>query len=216
MSDKIVIQAHTREDFGKGAARRARREGWIPAVVYGHGAEPQHLLLPKHSTTLAVRNPNALITLDVEGKEQMVLPKDIQRDAIYRSVDHLDLIVVRRGEKVIVDVNVEVIGEPAAGLAYLLDQPTVSVEAEATHLPESVSIDITDRTEHALPELLQLPAGTTLALSDLESPIVTIYEPAAQDLGEDEESDEEETEAADESSGESSEESGEGESSEEE
>ncbi|WP_010523778.1 50S ribosomal protein L25/general stress protein Ctc [Nesterenkonia sp. F] len=213
MSDKIVIQAHLRSDFGKGAARRARREGWIPAVVYGHGEDPQHLLLPKHETTLAVRNPNALITLDIEGKDQMVLPKDIQRDAIYRSVDHLDLIVVRRGEKVVVDVTVEVIGEPAAGLAHLLDQPTVSVEAEATHLPESVSIDITDRTEHALPELLQLPKGTTLALSDLESPIVTIYEPAAQDLGEDEESDEDEDEAAEASS---SEESGEGEGSSEE
>lgn len=215
MSDKIIIQAHLRDGFGKGAARRARREGYIPAVVYGHGEDPQHLLLPKHETTLAVRNPNALITLDVEGKQQMVLPKDIQRDAIYRSVDHLDLLVVRRGEKVVVDVHVEVIGEPAAGLAHLLDQPTVAVEAEATHLPESVSIDITERTEHALPELLQLPKGTTLAMSDLESPIVTIYEPAAQDLGEDEESDEDEDEA--EAGGDSSaEESGEGEGSSEE
>ncbi|GAA3068465.1 MULTISPECIES: 50S ribosomal protein L25/general stress protein Ctc [Actinomycetes] len=206
MADKIVIPATLRTEFGKGAARQARRSGQIPAVVYGHGEDPIHLLLPNHETTLAVRNPNALITLDIEGKKQLVLPKDIQRDAIYRSVDHLDLLAVRSGEKVVVDAPVEVIGEPASGFEYLLDQPTVAVEAEATHLPESISIDITDRDENALPEHLQLPAGVTLALTDLESPVVTIYEPTAQDLGEDEGA--EEAEAADEAP---AEESGEGE-----
>ncbi|MDZ5078709.1 50S ribosomal protein L25/general stress protein Ctc [Nesterenkonia sp. HG001] len=196
MADKIVIPATTRTDFGKGAARKARRSGYIPGVVYGHGEDPIHILLPNHETTLAVRNPNALITLDIEGKKQLVLPKDIQRDAIYRSVDHLDLLAVRSGEKVVVDAPVEVIGEPASGLEYLLDQPTVAVEAEATHLPDSISIDITDREENALPEHLQLPAGVTLAITDLESPVVTIYEPTVQDLGdEDETAEESEAEA---------------------
>ncbi|GAB3194284.1 50S ribosomal protein L25/general stress protein Ctc [Nesterenkonia suensis] len=195
MADKIVIPATTRTDFGKGAARKARRAGYIPGVVYGHGEAPIHILLPNHETTLAVRNPNALITLDIEGKTQLVLPKDIQRDAIYRSVDHLDLLAVRSGEKVVVDAPVEVIGEPASGFEYLLDQPTVAVEAEATHLPESITIDITDRDQNALPEHLQLPAGVTLALSDLESPVVTIYEPTAQDLGDEEEGAEESEEA---------------------
>ena len=208
MSDKIVISAELRTEFGKGAARKARRAGLIPAVIYGHGDEPRHILLPNHETTLAVRNPNALITLDIEGKEQMVLPQDIQRDAIYRSVDHVDLLAVRKGEKVVVDIPVEVVGEPAAGFEYLLDQVNVPVEADATALPENVTIDITDRDENALPEHLQIPAGSTLQLDDMESPIVTIYEPQEQDLGEDEDSEEtsdaaaagEESEAAAESS----------------
>ncbi len=194
MSDKIVISAEHRTEFGKGAARKARRAGLIPAVIYGHGDEPRHILLPNHETTLAVRNPNALITLDIEGEEQLVLPQDIQRDAIYRSVDHLDLLAVRKGEKVVVDIPVEVVGEPAAGFEYLLDQVSVPVEADATALPENVTIDITDRDENALPEHLQIPAGATLQLDDMESPIVTIYEPQEQDLGEDE--DAEETEEA--------------------
>lgn len=190
MSDKIVISAAFRTAFGKGAARKARRAGQIPAVIYGHGDEPRHILLPNHETTLAVRNPNALITLDLEGEEQLVLPQDIQRDAIYRSVDHLDLLAVRKGEKVVVDIPVEVVGEPANGYEYLLDQVTVPLEADATALPDGVTIDITDRDENALPEHLQIPAGTTLQLDDLESPIVTIYEPQEQDLGEEDTEDE--------------------------
>lgn len=186
MSDDIVIPAETRTEFGKGASRKARRESKIPAVIYGHGDDPRHVLLPSHQTTLAVRNPNALITLDIEGEDQLVVPKDIQRDAIKRTVDHLDLLAVRKGEKIVVDVSVEVTGEPAAGFEYILDQATVSVEAEATDLPESIVVDITDRDENALPEHLQLPVGVTLALTDLESPIVSIYEPVEQDLGEEE------------------------------
>ncbi len=186
MADKIVIPATKRTDFGKGAARQARRAGLIPAVVYGHGEAPLHILLPNHQTTLAVRNPNALLTLDVEGKNHLVLPKEIQRAAIKRDVEHLDLITVRRGEKVVVDAPVEVVGEPAPGFEYILDQATVSVEAEATDIPESIIVDITDRDENALPEHLTLPAGVALALTDLESPIVSIHEPEVQDLGEDE------------------------------
>jgi len=190
MADKIVIPATTRTEFGKGAARKARRDDLIPAVVYGHGEDPLHVLLPGHQTHLAVRNPNALITLDIEGTEQLVLPKAIQRDMIKRTIDHMDLLTVRRGEKVIVDVYVEVTGEPAVGFEWILDQATVAVEAEATHLPEHVTVDITDRDENALPEHLQLPDGVTLALTDLESPIVSIYEPTEQDLGEEAEGEE--------------------------
>ena len=107
MSDQLKIKVTRRTDFGKGAARQARRAGLIPAVVYGHGQEPVHLLLPAQETTLAVRNPNALLTVVNEaGEEHLVLPKDIQRDPIKMTVDHLDLIEVRRGEKVIVEVTV--------------------------------------------------------------------------------------------------------------
>lgn len=187
MADKIVIPATKRTEFGKGAARKARRDDLIPAVVYGHGEDPIHVVLPGHQTHLAVRNPNALITLDIEGTEQMVIPKAIQRDIIKRSIDHMDLLTVRRGEKVTVDVYVEVTGEPAVGFEWILEQNTVSVEAEATHLPEHVTIDITDRDENALPEHIQLPEGVTLALTDLESPVVSIHEPVEQDLGDEDE-----------------------------
>jgi large subunit ribosomal protein L25 len=208
MADKIVLPATKRTDFGKGAARQARRAGQIPGVIYGHGEAPLHILLPNHETTLAVRNPNALLTLDVEGKNHLVLPKEIQRAAIKRDVEHLDLITVRRGEKVVVDAPVEVIGEPAPGFEYILDQATVSVEAEATDIPESIVVDITDRDENALPEHLSLPAGVALALTDLESPIVSIHEPEVQDLGEDEaEEGSEEGESAEGESGEDQEQS---------
>lgn len=203
MADKIVISAEVRTEFGKGAARQARRADKVPAVVYGHGDEPRHVLLPGHETMLAVRNPNALITLDIEGDKQTVIPKDIQRDPIKRFVEHLDLLAVRKGEKIVVEVPVEVIGEPAQGMEYFLDQPTVAVEADALNLPESVTVDITGREDNVLPEHLTLPEGATLALTDLESPVVTITEPQEQDVESDTEATEEE--AAEEGDGDSAE-----------
>lgn len=187
MSDKIKIKVTRRTEFGKGASRQARRAGMIPAVVYGHGQDPIHLLLPAQETTLAVRNPNALLTVVNEaGEEHLVLPKDIQRDAIKMTVDHLDLIEVRRGEKVVVEVTVHVEGEVAAGTTYNLDQAVVSVEAEATHLPEYVTANIEGREagDHLYASDLQLPAGVSL---DIEEPseyvIVSVFEPIEQDLG---------------------------------
>ncbi|MCK6091647.1 50S ribosomal protein L25/general stress protein Ctc [Micrococcus endophyticus] len=185
MSDQLKIKVTRRTDFGKGAARQARRAGLIPAVVYGHGQEPVHLLLPAQETTLAVRNPNALLTVVNEaGEEHMVLPKDIQRHALKDTVDHLDLIEVRRGEKVVVDVTVHVEGEVAQGNEYVLDHVTVPVEAEATHLPESVTISVEGREagEHVYATDVQVPAGTTLQLED-EIVIATVSEVVEQDLG---------------------------------
>lgn len=205
MADKIVISAEVRTEFGKGAARQARRADKVPAVVYGHGDEPRHVLLPGHETMLAVRNPNALITLDIEGDKQTVIPKDIQRDPIKRFVEHLDLLAVRKGEKIVVEVPVEVTGEPAQGMEYFLDQPTVAVEADALNLPESVTVDITGREENVLPEHLTLPEGATLALTDLESPVVTITEPQEQDVESDAETTEEEAAAEGDGDGDSAE-----------
>nr|WDS96062.1 50S ribosomal protein L25 [Micrococcus sp.] len=191
MSDKIKIQVTKRTDFGKGASRQARRDGFIPAVVYGHGAEPVHLLMPAQETSLAVRNPNALLTVVSEGEEHMVLPKDIQRNPLKQTVDHLDLIEVRRGEKVIVDVTVHVEGEAAHGTAFNLEESTVPVEAEATHLPEFVTINIEGREvgDHVYGKDVQLPAGTTLQLDD-DYVIATVSEPVVQDLGEEPEAEE--------------------------
>lgn len=197
MSDKVKIQVTKRTDFGKGASRQARRDGLIPAVVYGHGADPVHLLLPAQETTLAVRNPNALLTVVSEGEEHMVLPKDIQRHPLKQTVEHLDLIEVRRGEKVVVDVTVHVEGEVAQGAAFNLEEATVPVEAEATHLPEFVTIDIEGREigQHVHASDVQLPAGTTLQLED-DYIIATVSEPVVQDLGEEPEAEGETAEGA--------------------
>lgn len=191
MSDQIKIQVERREDFGKGASRQARRDGKIPAVVYGHGGDPVHLLLPTQQTTLAVRNPNALLTLVRDGEEHLVLPKDIQRNFISQTVAHIDFITVRKGEKVVVDVWVHVDGEAAPGTTFNLEEASVPVLADATALPEYVSIDIEGRLagEHLYAKDVTLPAGSTIELED-DYVIATIAETTEQDLGEVEETEE--------------------------
>lgn len=191
MSDQIKIQVERREDFGKGASRQARRDGKIPAVVYGHGGDPVHLLLPTQQTTLAVRNPNALLTLVRDGEEHLVLPKDIQRNFISQTVAHIDFITVRKGEKVVVDVWVHVDGEAAPGTTFNLEEASVPVLADATALPEYVSINIEGRVagEHIYAKDVTLPAGSTIELED-DYVIATIAETTEQDLGEVEETEE--------------------------
>ncbi|MGY5318290.1 50S ribosomal protein L25/general stress protein Ctc [Neomicrococcus lactis] len=185
MSDINKLNGELRDDFGKGAARQARRAGKIPAVIYGHGAEPIHVLLPAQQTTLAVRTANALLTIVVDGEEHMALVKDVQRHALKMTVDHLDLLTVRRGEKVNVEVNIHVEGEVAAGAVFNLEHPQVSVEAEAVNLPENVVINVEGREagENVLASDIQLPAGTTL-LIDPETVIATVSIPVEVDLGE--------------------------------
>ncbi|MDN6637543.1 MAG: 50S ribosomal protein L25, partial [Yaniella sp.] len=133
--DILDLPVETRTDFGKGAARRARREGYIPAVVYGHGEEPRHLLLPRHEGFLALRNSNQLLRLVEGDSKEMALPKDIQRNPLKDEIKHVDLIIVRRGERVTVDVPLEVIGEVAPEHTYVLDVNSVPVEADALDLP---------------------------------------------------------------------------------
>lgn len=143
MSEKSIIAAEQRTEFGKGAARRVRRAHKIPAVLYGHGAAPIHLTLPGHQTMLAVKMANAVLTLDIDGKEQLALVKDIQRDAIKPVIDHMDLVLVRRGEKVTVDVPVSIIGEAALDTVVNVENQTLAIAAEATNIPESIEIDVT-------------------------------------------------------------------------
>src|SRR4051794_28713878 len=184
------LAAELRTEFGKGYARRARMANLIPAVIYGHGADPIHVTLPAKATTLAVRTPNALLSLDINGEGHLALVKDVQRDPVKQIIEHIDLLTVRQGEKVTVDVPVHVEGESAPGTVHNLELTVVSLEAEATHLPESVVVSIEGRTagEHIHASDLVLPQGTVL-LTDAEALVVNISE--AVEAGA-----EEETEAA--------------------
>ncbi|HYT26345.1 MAG TPA: 50S ribosomal protein L25/general stress protein Ctc [Actinomycetota bacterium] len=163
---EVHIAATPRTEFGKGPARRERRAGRVPAVLYGHGAEPRHVSLPGHDVLLALRTANVLIRVDgLAGGSQLALPKAVQRDPIKGTVEHVDLIVVRRGEKVTVDIPVTVTGEIAPD--GLLDQQLVqiSVEAEATAIPPGVEVNVEGMVVGASVHAgdLQLPPGVTLA-----------------------------------------------------
>ena len=165
----VKLTAETRTEFGKGAARRIRREKKVPAVVYGHGVDPLHVTLPGHELQLALRTPNVLLTLDIEGKTQLAIPKAVQRDAIKGYLEHVDLLLVRSGEKVNVEVYVHTEGELAPG-SFLLEHvlSTITVEAEATHIPESVTVSIAGLEAGAsiAAKDIPLPKGTTLAIDE--------------------------------------------------
>jgi len=164
---EIRIAAETRSEFGKGAARRARRAGLVPGVVYGHGHAPVHLNLPGHDLMMALKTPNALLVVPIEGKDEYVLPKAIQRQAIKRTIEHVDLLLVKRGEKVTVEIPVLTEGELAPGgnlLEHVLN--ALPIEAEATHLPESVTVSVQGLEAGASITAgdIALPKGTTLAV----------------------------------------------------
>jgi len=163
---EVHIAATPRTEFGKGPARRERRAGRVPAVLYGHGTKPRHISLPGHDVLLALRTANVLIRLDgLSDGSELALPKAVQRDPIKGTVDHVDLILVRRGEKVTVDIPVTVIGEVAPD--GLLDQQLVqiSVEAEATRIPPGIEVNVGGMQIGASVHAgdLQLPRGVTLA-----------------------------------------------------
>jgi large subunit ribosomal protein L25 len=163
---EVPIDAEPRTEFGKGPARRIRQGGRVPAVLYGHRTDTKHLTLPGHEVLMALRTPNVLIRLEgLPGGAQLALPKAIQRDPIRGYVEHVDLLTVRRGEKVTVDIPVTIVGEVAAD--GLLDQQLVqiSVEAEATNIPRGVEVDVTGMAIGASihGRDLKLPAGVTLA-----------------------------------------------------
>ncbi len=138
------IKAELRTEFGKGAARRIRRADKVPAVVYGHGNDPVHLTLPGHDTMMALKHggANALLELDIDGEEHLALTKQVQVDPIRRVLEHIDFVAVRRGEKVTVEIRVVLVGEAVREALVVTEQTTIQVEAEATHIPESIEIDI--------------------------------------------------------------------------
>ncbi|MFI6050924.1 50S ribosomal protein L25/general stress protein Ctc [Streptomyces violascens] len=184
---EVKLAADVRTSFGKGAARSIRRENKVPGVIYGHGTEPVHVTLPGHELLLALRTPNVLLSLDIDGKNELAIPKAVQRDAIKGYLVHVDLLLVKRGEKVTIEVPVETEGDLAPG-SFLVENVlnTLSVEAEATHIPTAVTVSIegleAGASIHA--KDVKLPAGATLA-TDPEAVVIQILaaqaeEPAAE------------------------------------
>ena len=182
---EVRIDAQPRTEFGKGPARRARRDGRVPAVLYGHHAEPRHLTLPGHEVLMALRTANVLIRLEgLPGGAELALPKAVQRDPIKGYVEHVDLLLVRRGEKVTVDIPVTLVGE--IGPDGLLDQQLVqiSVEAEATNIPPGIEVNVEGMrvgdSVHASD--LDLPRGTTLAVEPDILVLHVIAAPTAEQM----------------------------------
>ncbi|HWJ08923.1 MAG TPA: 50S ribosomal protein L25/general stress protein Ctc [Nocardioides sp.] len=189
-TDKITAELRT--EFGKGAARRIRRENKIPAVVYGHGNDPIHVTLPGHDTMMAIKHggANALLELDIDGTSQLALTKQVQVDPVRRILEHVDFVAVVRGEKVTVDVPVVIIGDAAAETLVVTENTTVQVEAEATHIPEQFEVNIegAEAGTQFLAGQLELPSGTTL-LTDPETLVVNVTdqvaaEPTAEEAAE--------------------------------
>ncbi len=182
MSTETDTQVHAelRENFGKGFARRLRAAGQIPAVIYGHGTDPVHVALPGHQVSLLVRRANVVLELDVNGTEQLTLVKDVQRDPVRQIIEHIDLLVVKKGEKIQVDVPVLVVGEPFAGTIANLDAASIALEVEATHIPENIEVDVEGLEDgtHITAADLKLPKGATL-IAEPETLVVAVSVPAA-------------------------------------
>ncbi|MEV8331203.1 50S ribosomal protein L25/general stress protein Ctc [Streptomyces niveus] len=193
---EVKITAEVRSEFGKGAARRTRRENKVPAVIYGHGADPVHVSLPGHDLMMALKTANALLSVDIEGRKELVIPKAVQRDALKGFIKHVDLLAVKLGEKVTVEVAVHTEGELAPG-PFLLENvlSTLTVEAEATHIPESVTVSVEGLEAGAsiLAKDVPLPDGTSL-VTDEDAVVIQVLAAQAEEPA-DEASDEAAAEA---------------------
>ena len=165
-NDVAQLIAETRTTFGKGSARKARAAGRTPAVIYGHKTEPRHITLPAHEVALVLRHKNALIELDLAGKKELVLVKSATKDVVTQIIEHIDLVVVVKGEKVHVEVPVHIVGESLSGTTIDLEHKTVKLEAEATHIPEFVEIHFNKEGagHHVLAKDVKLPAGVKIDL----------------------------------------------------
>ncbi|MBI9114672.1 50S ribosomal protein L25/general stress protein Ctc [Sanguibacter suaedae] len=166
---EIKLAAEARTEFGKGAARRIRRNDQIPAVLYGHGTAPLHVTLPGHETMLALKHANALFRIDLDETSELAIVKDVQRDPVKNVIEHVDLLIVKTGEKVSVEIAVNVVGESAPGTIHIVENQTLSIEAEATHLPESIDVSIAG-----------LPAGSYVRAGDVALPEGSVLEGDAE------------------------------------
>ncbi len=172
---EVRIVAEPRTEFGKGAARRTRRAHKVPAVLYGHGSDPRHVSLPGHELMLALKIKNALLTLEIDGKDELAIPKAIQRDPIKGVLEHVDLLLVRRGEKVKVLVALHVVGDPVPDAMIVSELNSLEVMAEATHIPTGFDVNISGRPigSQILAKEIELPSGVEL-VTDPEHLVVNI------------------------------------------
>lgn len=172
MSNEIQISAESRTEFGKGAARRIRRDDKVPAVMYGHGTDAVHITLPGHAMLLALRTANALLSISIDGgKGQLALPKQVQRDPIRGFLSHVDLVIVTRGEKVTVEVPLVIEGDDWDDRIVTMDQNTITIEVEATHIPQSIVINVAD-----------LEVGDQITAADLKLPEGAVFPGEPDDL----------------------------------
>ncbi|MEU7899066.1 50S ribosomal protein L25/general stress protein Ctc [Nonomuraea sp. NPDC049152] len=194
---EVRIAAEARTEFGKGAARKIRRADKVPAVLYGHGIDPKHLTLPGHEVLLALRTANVLIRLQGDGVDELALPKGVQRDPIKGFVEHVDLLLVKRGEKVTVEIPVTTTGDVNSEGLFDQQAMSIAVEAEATHIPTGVEVSVEGLEVGASITAgdLKLPEGTTLA-ADPETVIVQVIARPTEAPAEGEEAAEGETAAA--------------------
>jgi len=186
LTNKVVAELRT--SFGKGAARKIRAQDKIPAVLYGHGTEPQHVTLPGHQVLLLTRKANAILELDIDGTPQTTLVKDIQRDPVRQIIEHIDLVVIKLGEKVSVDIPVHVEGEAAPGTLVSIDANTLSLEVDATKIPQNIVISVEGLeagTQIAAGDVV-LPDGATL-VTEADVLVVNVTAEVEQDLGDEDE-----------------------------
>jgi large subunit ribosomal protein L25 len=179
---EVKLTTENRTEFGKGAARRLRRAHKIPAVLYGHGTQPVHVALPGHATMLALKHSNTLLTLELDGgTTTLALPKDVQRNPVRGEIEHVDLLLVRRGEKVTVDVPLHIVGEPAPGVIPNIELTALSLLVEATTIPAAVELSIAGAeagTQYHAGQIA-LPAGATLA-ADPHALVVVLAAPETE------------------------------------
>jgi large subunit ribosomal protein L25 len=182
----VHIEAETRTEFGKGAARRIRRADKVPAVIYGHGNQPVHLTLPGHEAMMALKKggSNALLRVDLEGKTYLALTKQVQSDPVKGFLEHIDFVEVKKGEKVTVDITVHVEGEAKSDAMVVTELNTVSVEAEATHIPEYVIVSVEDAEVgfQVFAKDLNLPAGSTVLTDDDALIVQVVHAPTAAEV----------------------------------
>jgi large subunit ribosomal protein L25 len=181
---EIKIAAESRTEFGKGAARRIRRADKVPAVLYGSGIDPTHIALPGHDLALALKNSNALLSIEIDGESHLAIPKQVQRDPLKGFIEHADLLIVKKGQKVTVDIRVHLEGDAAPDVLVVTENSTISVEAEATHIPESVEVSIegleVGSQIHASD--LDLPTGSTLAIPEDWLIVNIVAAPTAEEV----------------------------------
>lgn len=187
MAADATLSATVRNEFGKGASRRVRREHLVPAVLYGHGMDPLHVTLPGHATMLALRTDNALLEINIEGesKARLALAKQIQRDPIRGDLIHVDLQAVNADEKVVVEVTIQVVGEPAIDTVVAVDQNNISIEAPVSDIPEDIEIDVAglEAGSQIQAKDLKLPAGVSY-VGDPEDVLVSINHPQVNEVPE--------------------------------